>query len=71
VYCSYAKKIKEILMSLNNKQKSLCQMVTTQLYKGCGSGSFSAEARKFYRFHIDFDLKINLAKMFCPFPDVD
>jgi len=29
LYCSPAKQIKEILMSLNNKQKSLCQMVTT------------------------------------------
>jgi len=29
LYCSHAKQIKEILMNLNNKQKSLCQMATT------------------------------------------
>jgi len=29
LYCSHAKQIKEILMSLNNKQKSLFQMATT------------------------------------------
>jgi len=29
LYCSHAKEIKEIFMSLNIKQKSLCQMATT------------------------------------------
>jgi len=40
-----------------------------------GSGPFAVEAeeRKLYRFrfHRLFDLKSNLAKMFCPFPNVD
>jgi len=29
LYCSHAKQIKLILISLNNKQKSLCQMAST------------------------------------------
>jgi len=40
--------------------------------QGCGSSpSVEEEARKFYRFHMLFDLKTNLAKKFCPFPNVD
>ena len=40
--------------------------------QGCGSGSGGSRSARYLPLpHRLFDLKSNLAKKFCPFPDVD